>query len=160
MLIVLLEHTNDFKIIHKNIYKLYKNHINYPKYQDAHFLYEDNNYNELSGYYFIKGKYNISNKIFVIREFESVDKDTFIGDLKNKMIRNLALSENSYIITRAMLFGDKSGFSKETKRGFSVSGTMHLFAVSGFHVGCIFLFLCSLDLLSTISHQKLSHYLP
>ena len=92
MLIVLLEHTNDFKIIHKNIYKLYKNHINYPKYQDAHFLYEDNNYNELSGYYFIKGKYNISNKIFVIREFESVDKDTFIGDLKNKMIRNLALS--------------------------------------------------------------------
>ena len=38
MLIVLLEHTNDFKIIDKNIYKLYKNHINYTKYQDAHFL--------------------------------------------------------------------------------------------------------------------------
>ena len=141
MLIVQLEHTNDFKIIDKNIYKLYKNYINYPKYQDARFLYDDNNYNELNGYYFIKGKYNISNKIFVIREFELVNKDIFIGNFKNKILRNLDLSENSYIITRAMLFGDKSGFSKETKRGFSVSGTMHLFAVSGFHVGCIFLFI-------------------
>lgn len=141
MLIAQLEYTNGNKVINKQNYNIYLNRINYSKYKDVQFLYKNNYFNKFDGYYFIKGKYNISNKIFVIREFKLVIQDKGIRQLKNAMVRNLNLSQNSSIITRAMLFGDKSGFSEETQRVFSVSGTMHLFAVSGFHVGCIFLFL-------------------
>ena len=141
MLIAQLEYTNRNKVINEQKYNVYKDHLNGSKYKEFQFLYDENYYNKLNGYYFIKGKFNISNKIFVIREFKLINQDQGIRQLKNAMLRNLNLSENSSIITKAMLFGDKSGFSKETQRVFSVSGTMHLFAVSGFHVGCIFLFI-------------------
>ena len=47
-------------------------------------------------------------------------------------------------ITLALLFGDKTQLSKTQKEFFRNSGTMHLFAVSGLHVGCLFLFLTTL----------------
>ena len=47
-------------------------------------------------------------------------------------------------ITMALLFGDKRLLSTKQKEFFRNSGTMHLFAVSGLHVGCLFLFLTTL----------------
>ena len=41
---------------------------------------------------------------------------------------------------KALLMGNKSGISKETAGRFKLSGTIHLLALSGLHVGIIYLF--------------------
>lgn len=42
-------------------------------------------------------------------------------------------------IARALLLGDKSGLETDTRDVFSATGTMHILAVSGLHVGIIYL---------------------
>ena len=51
-----------------------------------------------------------------------------------------SMSKENSSIAKAFLFGDKSDFSKEVETVFSNAGVMHLFAVSGLHIG----FLCSI----------------
>ncbi len=46
-------------------------------------------------------------------------------------------SEVGALATRAMILGDKSYLSKEAKDDFKLTGTMHIFAVSGLHVGML-----------------------
>ncbi|MFH1052139.1 MAG: ComEC/Rec2 family competence protein [bacterium] len=50
---------------------------------------------------------------------------------------NLLFPENSSPIVTALLTGDKTKLSNETKKLFSYSGTAHVLAVSGLHVGII-----------------------
>lgn len=38
----------------------------------------------------------------------------------------------------AMAMGDKGSLDRETKESFSISGTSHILAVSGLHIGIIF----------------------
>ncbi len=47
---------------------------------------------------------------------------------------------NSAMI-KALVYGDKSGMSKEENRLFSITGTSHVLALSGFHVGIVGLML-------------------
>ncbi|MFT5725046.1 MAG: competence protein ComEC [Bacteroidia bacterium] len=49
-------------------------------------------------------------------------------------------SDTHQAILKALLVGDKSGLDADLKRGFSETGTMHVMAVSGLHVGIVFLF--------------------
>lgn len=51
----------------------------------------------------------------------------------------------SWSLPVALLFGDKSGISINERERFSSLGVSHLFAVSGFHIGLIFL-VCSLSI--------------
>lgn len=40
-------------------------------------------------------------------------------------------------VMAAMITGDKSGISRDVREGYRVTGTMHLFAVSGLHIGIL-----------------------
>ncbi|MCB0779543.1 MAG: ComEC/Rec2 family competence protein, partial [Flavobacteriales bacterium] len=41
-------------------------------------------------------------------------------------------------IARALLLGDRSGLEQQQRDAFARSGTMHVLAVSGLHVGLVF----------------------
>lgn len=56
-------------------------------------------------------------------------------------------------IMTALLTGDKSLVNEDTRRNFSLSGTAHLLAVSGLHVGIISFLIFTL--LAFVSNQKL-----
>jgi ComEC/Rec2-related protein len=49
----------------------------------------------------------------------------------------LLFSHNTSPIVKAILLGDKSEISPETRRVFALSGTAHIIAVSGLHIGII-----------------------
>jgi competence protein ComEC len=57
------------------------------------------------------------------------------SDLSNALDENL--SEEQAGVGKALLLGDKSDLSIETKESFSNAGAMHVLAVSGLHVGII-----------------------
>lgn len=81
------------------------------------------------------------NKIcFVKKIIDNNNNKITIGYLRNKT----RMTKEVKAITMALLFGDKTLLSKKQKELFQNSGTMHLFAVSGLHVGCLFLFLTTL----------------
>ena len=54
-------------------------------------------------------------------------------------LERLNLSENSLAIVAAMSIGDKRLLSSDLKRSYSKSGASHILAVSGLHVGIVFL---------------------
>lgn len=72
---------------------------------------------------------NIINKI----------KIKYVNTIKSKILNN----EHASLII-ALTTGYKGEMEKETARAFSKSGSMHLMAVSGLHVGYIHIFLTSL----------------
>ena len=59
----------------------------------------------------------------------------------------------SLSLARGMLLGEKKGLPEETLAAFSAAGVMHLLAVSGLHVGFVYLFLRGL--FSFIPHYRL-----
>lgn len=61
-------------------------------------------------------------------------------------------------IVKAMLLGDKDEMSVELKDAFSKSGVIHVLAVSGLHVGIIFLFVRSILLMLGIGKNHLFIY--
>lgn len=79
---------------------------------------------------------------------------TLASDLSKKMqdlIEKNKWTNQSKQIVKAMLLGDKNGMSGELKDTFSKSGVIHVLAVSGLHVGIIFLFVRSILLLFGIN---------
>lgn len=48
------------------------------------------------------------------------------------------LSQENMGLVRALSYGDKGGISQDTQAAFRESGTIHLFAISGMHVGIIY----------------------
>ena len=50
----------------------------------------------------------------------------------------LHIGEQDFAVIAAMAMGDKSALSQETKEAYSISGTSHILAVSGLHIGIIF----------------------
>lgn len=63
----------------------------------------------------------------------------FFGNLRNHLSQSLTqfLPENEASIAKALLLGDKSTLSTETRQSFSSAGAMHVLAISGLHVGII-----------------------
>lgn len=49
------------------------------------------------------------------------------------------LSPEAYSIVAAMTLGDRTSLSSETRQTFHVTGTAHIFAVSGLHLGIIYM---------------------
>ena len=60
----------------------------------------------------------------------------------------------TYSLLSAMILGDKSTMSTETRNRFSKSGAMHILAVSGLHVGIVYLMLSKLCQLIQILIRK------
>ncbi|OGV39071.1 MAG: hypothetical protein A2X48_18095 [Lentisphaerae bacterium GWF2_49_21] len=71
------------------------------------------------------GRYNIYHKILVFRDF-----------LMNKSVKGMENLENKKI-TAAIVFGCRQGLSMEDRKNFTRSGTIHVFSISGLHVGII-----------------------
>lgn len=53
-------------------------------------------------------------------------------------LHTLHIGEQDFAVIAAMAMGDKSALSQETKEAYSISGTSHILAVSGLHIGIIF----------------------
>ncbi len=58
-----------------------------------------------------------------------------------KIYKEFILNNENYSVVAALTLGYKKDLSSETERNFSASGAMHILAVSGLHVGIIYLFL-------------------
>ncbi len=63
-------------------------------------------------------------------------------------------------IGKALLLGEKEDLDKETKSAFSRSGTMHILAVSGLHVGIIYLLFSTILYLLTKPFKLLKRLIP
>lgn len=59
----------------------------------------------------------------------------------SKKISVLIDEGNSQAITQAMLLGDKSALPRSLKQAFATAGLSHVLAISGLHIGLIFLLL-------------------
>jgi len=71
------------------------------------------------------------------------EENDFFKDIKEKISNKISIlfKDNSRAVINAMFLGDKSLLSTELKEVFSLSGTAHLLAVSGLHVGIIAFFI-------------------
>ena len=58
-----------------------------------------------------------------------------------EIFRNQDLGEKEFNVLSALTLGYKRGLDPETKRVFSAAGAMHVLAVSGLHVGIVFMIL-------------------
>ena len=79
------------------------------------------------------------------------DKGSIIRILSNKTRQKLLriyqrndISGDEFAVLSALTLGYKSELTPELKESFSTSGAMHILAVSGLHVGIIFIILCKL----------------
>lgn len=54
-------------------------------------------------------------------------------------LRRLGLADESQALCEAMAAGERSGLSRQLREAYARSGTAHLLAVSGLHVGIVFL---------------------
>ena len=71
----------------------------------------------------------------------------FAYQLREKVIfsfQNSHLSSRNQAILTALILGDKSALDVETKSAFSGAGAMHVLAVSGLHLGIVFLLFSNL----------------
>jgi competence protein ComEC len=58
-----------------------------------------------------------------------------------KQYAHLGIEDQAYAVLAAMTLGDKSEIDKETKNVYSVTGASHVLAVSGLHLGIIYVIL-------------------
>jgi len=73
-----------------------------------------------------------------------------------KMMKNSGVSGDEYSVAAAILLGNSDYLDQELRQKYSGSGTMHILAVSGLHVGIIYLILFYLlGFLSKIPHGRL-----
>jgi competence protein ComEC len=68
----------------------------------------------------------------------------FFMGIRHRLLQQISttgIKQEDYSILSAMVLGDKSGVNKEQKEQFSVAGTSHLLALSGLHLGIIYMLL-------------------
>lgn len=58
--------------------------------------------------------------------------------------RQLNISDEQYAVLAAMTLGDKSALTNELRQTYSVTGTSHILALSGLHLGIIYFLMASL----------------
>ena len=69
--------------------------------------------------------------------------DQELQQLRHTLLETLSVGADSETekhlsgISQSMLLGDRNALTKEQKHSFSASGSMHLFAVSGLHIGIL-----------------------
>ena len=79
-----------------------------------------------------------------LRRDEGLDLLNTITVFKDNLqasIHKLGLTEEAYAVISALTLGDKDELSPELKSAYSKAGVLHILAVSGLHVGIIYLVL-------------------
>lgn len=69
---------------------------------------------------------------------------TIIGKIQSTVSERLSkcgISEDNMPLLQALFLGDKSRLDNDLRSDFSICGTVHILAVSGMHVGIIYMFL-------------------
>lgn len=75
------------------------------------------------------------------------DGSSFVKWLNNSrnflinLLDKSGLKNENLSVAKALILGEKSGLDRETMNAYSASGTMHVLAVSGLHVGIVMLLL-------------------
>lgn len=85
-----------------------------------------------------------SEKIFVlgkIRETSLLDFSSKLREDLEKVLKQNFSDEKTTQIASALLLGEKKNLDKGLQKSYAASGAMHILAVSGLHVGIIFIFL-------------------
>ncbi len=131
----------------------YYNYINFtPRYGDI--IHVEMNFRPLPDKYPSYQKYLQNQDIFATaraRSFEKVNRQWSLKgqalkwreQLKNNIHQRMPDQEIGGLAV-AMLLGDRTGISQETKEAFRKSGLSHILAISGLHIGIVYLFLNSL----------------
>lgn len=85
---------------------------------------------------------------------------TFIEKIRCKINKKIeeTLSGNTAAITKALITGEKSGISQDVRAKFVNSGTAHLLAISGLHMGIIGFFIFWLSRLIMCCILRISQY--
>jgi len=76
------------------------------------------------------------------KDSESFDLFVFCAQLKGQLMHlfsEYGMSQRERAVLNALFLGDKSELSSDQKDHFAAAGAMHLLAVSGLHVGIIYL---------------------
>ena len=73
----------------------------------------------------------------------------------SNIIQQQGLTEEDYALVTAVTLGEKQNLSYETKQEYSICSASHVLAISGLHMGIIFLFLSKIVpmLITLISHK-------
>ena len=87
-----------------------------------------------------------------LRRFSNNIRQNLLGIYKQNNI-----SGNEFAVLSALTLGYKNELTPELKESFSASGAMHVLAVSGLHVGIIYIILCKL--LFFLQKRKYGQYL-
>lgn len=71
------------------------------------------------------------------------------------LYQNMNLTEKQFAVAAALTLGYKNALDREVKSAFSKSGAMHILAVSGLHVGIIYMFFLRLfSLIPTLTFRR------
>jgi ComEC/Rec2-related protein len=77
-----------------------------------------------------------------LKDYKVIDfRDSIINQKRKGVINAVGINDQSKSFMSAFIFGDKSKLTKTDINNFKLSGTLHIFAVSGLHIGCLFLLL-------------------
>ncbi|MFK7971093.1 MAG: ComEC/Rec2 family competence protein [Bacteroidia bacterium] len=102
------------------------------------------------GYQEYLNKQNLKHVAYVKRfqkqgKYATIQAESWrVQNQLSSRVQKLVSGEKEKAIACAMLLGDKRLLTSETKKAFSVSGLSHILAISGLHVGIIFLILNAL----------------
>ncbi|NOZ46728.1 MAG: ComEC family competence protein [Chlorobi bacterium] len=107
--------------------------FNYKKYMAFHLISRQTYLK--SGHWKLIGK-NHGNKLKVLAE-------SYRKKLINIYLKN-GIKNKEFAVLSALTLGYKDKLDAETKKSYSASGAMHLLAVSGLHIGILYLLLSSL----------------
>ena len=105
---------------------------------------------DVEGYYYIKG---VTGTTFVpegkwrLLPYKKKGLRTYALELRSKAItvyERLGLEKESLALLSALTLGEKRDFPKELKESYSVAGASHILALSGLHLGILYMILVTL----------------
>ena len=109
--------------------------------------------NNLNPYQFNYAKYiekqNIFHQIFTSKKdlklnYQEKNSGYYLNEIRENLInsfKNHNFSQKTQSIINALLFGQRIDLDKETIESYSNAGVIHILAISGLHVGILFLIL-------------------
>lgn len=82
------------------------------------------------------------NAFVVLEKNQNLSFQQLVTACRKSLLNGLSfLNEETRAVAEALLLGQKDHLSSDTRESFSSTGTMHILAVSGLHVGIIYLLL-------------------
>jgi len=101
------------------------------------------------------GQYSLEEWV-LLQNSQAASLHKFLSDLRNKALQKLKqhlYTTQEYAVGAALILGDKKELDPALKQSYSITGAMHVLAVSGLHVGFIYLLFNFLLSLVKINHK-------